>query len=215
MTPQKPFKHFVIFDLETTGLSPRYGDRMIEIAALKVNVPLRRVSDGKGWALNLNALCPGERFSSLLNVDQAISYEAYQVNGITAGMLKTAPRADEILPEFLKFINQGCLIGHNVRFDLGFLTNELSLAGLMLEATHFLDTVRLARRVLPELRRYSLFNLAHALGVGRAQEHRAMSDVELTYDVFRNLLNVADRQDICTVEELIDVCGGRYCGCEK
>jgi len=204
---------FVVFDVETTGLSPGYGDRIIEIGALQVNIPLVIVP-GSGSsrirALDIRRLTKGKSFSSLVKVDEDISYGAFLVNRITPAMLQTAPRAEKILPEFLKFIAGSCLIGHNVRFDLGFLLHELSLAGLTLPEVHFMDTVRLARRLLPELRRYSLASLIYFLGIDRIQEHRAMSDVELTYLVFRSLLAIADRRDLCTHSDLLQLCGGRH-----
>jgi len=203
---------FVVFDVETTGLSPRTGDRMIEIGALKVEIPLVTVPDSGMKALDARKMKKGRKFSTLLKVDRDVSYGAFMVNGITPAMLRTAPRAETVLPEFLKFIDGACLIGHNVRFDLGFLVHELSILGLKLPETDFLDTVRLARYLVPELRRYSLISMIHFLEIGQVQEHRAMSDVELTYQVFRSLLNIADRRDLCTHTDLLRLCGGRHAG---
>ncbi len=201
---------FVIFDVETTGLSPRAGDRVIEIGAAQVDIPLVTVPGSRGRALDIRRMSRRKNFSTLLQVDREVSYGAFMVNGITPGMLEDAPRAEEVWPEFLKFISGSCLIAHNVRFDLSFLLHELGLLKLNLPASHFLDTVRLARYLLPELRRYSLMSLAHFLEVGRVQEHRAMSDVEITFEVFRALLAMADRRDLCTQEDLLRVSGGRH-----
>ena len=181
---------FVIFDVETTGLSPHTGDRIIEIAALKI----------KG----MKAV---ERFETFVDPQREISWGAFMVNGISPQMLEGAPKAGEILPSFLDFLGESCLVGHNVKFDLGFLQQEVRLAGQALSVRHALDTVKMARRLLPELGRYSLANVAYALGLEQEQKHRAMSDVELTFDVFKQLLSIAERKDIENMKKLIDLCG--------
>ena len=201
---------FVIVDVETTGLSHRYGDRMIEVAGLKVSIPLIRTPDTQAWALDLCAIQKGATFSSLLKVEREVSAGAFFVNGITPRMLETAPRAAAVLPEFLDFMQDACVIGHNVRFDLNFLAHEYSLLGLELAEKRFVDTVRLARRLLPELSRYSLANVAYSLGIDQRQEHRALSDVEMTYQVFRALLKIADRRDYCTFENIYSLSGGCF-----
>jgi DNA polymerase-3 subunit epsilon len=94
---------FVIFDVETTGLSPIDGDRIVEIAALKI----------KGSAVV-------DQFHSLVNPQRSMPMQATQVNNITDDMLITAPIAADILPEMINFIGGACVAGHNVRFDLNF-----------------------------------------------------------------------------------------------
>ena len=187
----KNFKNteFVIVDVETTGLSPRFGDRIIEIAALKVK--------------NLQ---PAERFVTFVDPQREISYGAFLVNRITPHMLKGAPKADTVMPEFLKFIGRTCLVGHNINFDLSFITYELGLLGLELGPRRtILDTLRLSRNLLPDLGSYALRSVSYALGVEQVQQHRAMADVEITCEVFRKLLEIADRRDICELEQLISL----------
>ncbi|OGX24321.1 MAG: hypothetical protein A2787_09030 [Omnitrophica WOR_2 bacterium RIFCSPHIGHO2_01_FULL_48_9] len=179
-------QQFVVFDVETTGLSPLAGDRIIEIAALKID-----------------KLQPVEKFYSLINPEREISWGAYQVNGISQAMVAPAPKAKHVLPKFLKFIEGSRLIGHNVKFDLGFLSNELSLAGLPWEETAAVDTIKMARTLLPGLPSYSLAAVSYALGIDTVQKHRAMSDVELTFAVFRYLLENAARKELTGVDELI------------
>ena len=163
---------FVIFDVETTGLFPETGDRMIEIAALKVT--------------DLQIV---DKFYSLLDPQREISLGAYEVNGITPGMLQGAPEAKDVLPRFLKFLGGAHLVGHNIKFDLGFLCHELSLLDMKLhEKTMVVDTLKLARRVLPALGRYPLWLVAESLGIKIEQKHRAMADVELTLQVFQRLM---------------------------
>lgn len=168
-------KEFVVFDVETTGLSPTFGDRIVEIAALKAK-GLQKI----------------DHFHSLVNPGRSISLAAFEVNRISDQMVANAPRFQDIAADLLCFINGATLIGHNIRFDLGFLYHELETAGLTIgRDIIFLDTMQIARRVLPELRRYPLWAVANALGIQERQKHRAMSDVELTFEVFCRLARLA------------------------
>ena len=184
---------FIIFDVETTGLSPRWGDRIVEIAALKIK--------------NLKII---ERFETLVNPEREISYGAFRVNGITQSMVQDAPKAVKVLPDFLEFMGEGCLVGHNVNFDLGFLHQELSLAGhSSLMGKMALDTIRMAKGFLPPLPSYSLSSLVYALSLDRQQTHRAMSDVELTLQVFLHLVKVAQQRNVDNLEQLVRLFGYR------
>ncbi len=178
----KDFKkaEFVIFDIETTGLSPSWGDRIVEIAALKVK-------NSK----------PVDRFYSFVDPQREISFGAFAVNGITEEMLRGAPTSCEILPRFLEFLGDAALVGHNVGFDLSFLCHELSLLGMGLkDKTVIVDTLKMARHLLPNLGRYPLWFVAESLGLPKGQQHRAMSDVELTFDVFRRLIKEMGEKNI-------------------
>lgn len=173
-------REFVIFDVETTGLSAAGGDRMVEIAALKVK--------------DLKAV---DRFHSMINPERSISPGAYEVNRISEAMLVDAPRSYEILPTFLKFLGDATIVGHNISFDLGFLRNELDLAGFLPKKPFSaLDTLRISRRVMPHLRRHPLWFVANALGIERKQSHRAMADVEMTFEVFYQLIGLAKKKNI-------------------
>ena len=133
---------FVIFDVETTGLSPKDGDRIVEIGALRYK---------NGQAL--------DSFSSLLNPQRPVSPGAFAVNRISQEMLKDAPTAAEVLPKFLEFAGNGCLAGYNVGFDMGFLEAELGLFGQALpEDTAVVDIIQMARRTFPGLSSYGLGN---------------------------------------------------------
>ena len=178
----KNFKRteFVVFDVETTGLSPSWGDRIVEIAALKVR-------NSK----------PIERFYSFVDPQREISFGAFAVNGITGEMLKGAPTSREILPRFLEFVGDAALVGHNVRFDLSFLCYELSLLSMGLkDKTVIIDTLKMARHLLPDLGRYPLWFVAQSLGITKGQQHRAMADVELTFNVFRRLIEEMGEKNI-------------------
>src|SRR5271163_1362727 len=95
---------FVIFDVETTGLSPIDGDRIVEIAAVKVR-----------------GLVVVDKFYSLVNPQRNIPSQASQVNNITEDMVNKAPVSADILPQMIHFIGGACVAGHNVKFDLNFL----------------------------------------------------------------------------------------------
>jgi DNA polymerase III epsilon subunit family exonuclease len=171
---------FVIFDVETTGLSPLDGDRIVEIAAVKVKGPL--VVD---------------KFYSLVNPQRSMPPQATLVNNITEDMLITAPVAADILPQMIHFIGGACVAGHNVRFDLNFLCYELSLIGRRLnDQTPAVDTLKMARDLLPYLSNHKLAYLARSLGLAVDQTHRAMADVELTVAVFLRLMEIAGDKNL-------------------
>ena len=102
---------FTIFDTETTGLNPEFGDRIVEIAAMKL-VNNKKIA----------------QFQSLINPQRPISEAAFRVNRISPGMVAQAPRMEAVLPEFLKFVGDSCLCSYNAGFDMAFLYNEARLA---------------------------------------------------------------------------------------
>jgi DNA polymerase III subunit alpha, Gram-positive type len=171
---------FTIFDTETTGLDPTCGDRIVELAAL-------RVKGGKRL---------GE-FSALVNPGREISPEAFAVNKISPEMLKDSPGIEKIMPEFLEFIKGSCLCSYNAKFDLGFLNNELKLIGSPdLGDFVVFDVLTMAKRLLPTLERYPLWFVAQKLEVKLIQMHRAFSDVEMTWEVFNKLKIICQQKGI-------------------
>ncbi|HTY45261.1 MAG TPA: exonuclease domain-containing protein [Patescibacteria group bacterium] len=162
---------FVIFDTETTGLNPEYGDRVVEIAGMRI----------KGEQI-LGS------FQTLLNPGRPVSEAAFAVNQITSEMLAGAPSVETAMPEFLVFIKDACLCSYNAGFDLGFLQNELKFIGRQLpQETAVVDVLKMARRIIPGMSRYALWFVAGQLGIKAQQQHRAFSDVEMTLEVFRRL----------------------------
>ena len=193
--PGFPETEFVVLDVETTGLSPRLGDRIVEIAALKIR-----------------GLQPAAEFHSLVNPRRPVPWRAVQFHGITDDMLSRSPSADEVLPSFLEFAGEAVLVGHNLRFDLGFLDTELSRSQLKWKTPHsWVCTAKMARRLLPELGRYPLWALARHFDIETLQQHRALSDVTLTFAVFLKLLQVAGRRDIDDVFNLSRLFGRCRC----
>ncbi len=171
---------FVVFDVETTGLSPQQGDRIIEIAAMKIR---------SGQVV--------DKFHSLVNPQRSIPAEASRVNNITEDMIADAPTSREVLPRMIDFIAGACVAGHNARFDVGFLSFELAAMGRKLkDDTPVIDTLKMAKELLPYLSSYKLAYLARSLGVTVTETHRALADVALTVAVFNRLADMAREKQL-------------------
>jgi DNA polymerase-3 subunit alpha (Gram-positive type) len=165
---------FTVFDTETTGLEPQSGDRIVEIAGI-------RFKGNEQIAV----------FQTLVNPKRPISEAAAAVNHITLDMLKDAPAIDRVMPDFLDFIKGSCICSYNATFDLEFLSHELKLMGRELPADLIaVDILKMAKRLLPGLERYALWFVAERLGIKDPQQHRALSDVELTLEAFYRLKNI-------------------------
>lgn len=178
---------YVVFDVETTGLFPRGGDRVIEIAAAKIR--------------NLEIVAT---FEHLINPGRDIPVESQRIHQITPEMVADAPRADEVLPMFVDFIGGACLCGQNIKFDLDFVCHELAVMGAkMREETPAVDTLKMARYFMPQLGSFRLSNLAQAFGVRVDVTHRALADVELTFKVFRHLLIAARDQGMTQFADIL------------
>jgi DNA polymerase III subunit epsilon len=174
---------YVVLDTETTGLRPG-SHRVIEIAGV-------RIRGGEALGSFQTLLNPGTRLPSFI----------VQFTGINQEMVNTAPKAAEIFPDFLSFIDGAILVGHNVGFDLGFLSYEARLLGLDFPIDG-LDTIPLARRFLPALRRFKLDSVADHLKIATANRHRALGDARVTAAVFIKLLALAQEQGIQTLGHL-------------
>jgi len=171
---------FTIFDTETTGLEPQSGDRIVEIAAVRLRGE-EKIAE----------------FSSLVNPHRQISEAAFKVNRITPLMLESAPDIETVMPKFLSFIQDSCLCSYNASFDLEFLNNELKLMGRKnLEKVAVVDLLTMARRLMPGLERYSLGFVSERLGIKFMQEHRALSDVQLTLKLFAKLKDILKAKGI-------------------
>jgi DNA polymerase III epsilon subunit family exonuclease len=191
--PYQPLNEttFVIFDVETTGLSPTYGHRVCELACL-------RVRDGVTLG----------RFESLIDPRRPISPGAFRVNHITPEMLRGAPTFAGIAAPLLQVMDGTVLVAHNAPFDLGFLAAELEIARLPLPENPVIDTLTLTRRVFG-FARNSLSAVAAALGLDNGPTHRAMGDVQTTLGVLEHILcDLKRRRGITTLDQLIVFQGG-------
>ena len=156
---------FVVFDIETTGFSPS-KNKIIEIGAVKVE----------------NGEITG-RFSEFVNPDVPIPFDIERLTGINDAMVMDAEKIDVILPKFLDFCGDAVLVAHNASFDVSFISHNAAELGLAFSPT-VLDTVALARVLLPNLNRYKLDTVAKAVGVSLEHHHRAVDDAEATAGIF-------------------------------
>jgi len=172
---------FTIFDTETTGLNPAQGDRIVEIAGLRI-IGNQKIGT----------------FHSLVNPKREISPAAFAVNKITPEMLENAEDISMVLPRFLKFISGSCLCSYNARFDLDFLNNELKNPSFSKEnGIIVLDILTMARRLLPDLSSHALCAVSKELGISKPQQHRALADVEMTWEVFNRLKAMCSEKGVC------------------
>jgi DNA polymerase-3 subunit alpha (Gram-positive type) len=178
---------YVVFDVETTGLSPLDGDRIIEIAAARVR----------------NGIIV-DRYTTFVNPLRPLNPEAQKLNKITQEMVQGAPTAAEVLPKFMEFTGGTCLVAHNASFDIKFVSFELSLSGRKLhDGMAVLDTMKMSRNFLPHLTSQRLSYIAHSLGVPVGDTHRALADVEILVGVLSRLFALAPDYNVKTFQDLI------------
>ena len=156
---------FVVFDIETTGFSP-VNNRIIEIGAVKVE---------RGEIT--------ERFSSFVNPDVPIPFEIEKLTGINDSMVMEAPMIEEVLPRFLEFCEGCVLVAHNASFDMSFIMENCRRQGFSDRFT-YVDTVGIARILLPGQAKHTLDAVAKTMGVSLENHHRAVDDAEATAHIF-------------------------------
>ena len=165
----------VIFDTETTVLSARDGDRVIEIGAIEL---VNRYPTGKVFHVFINP------------EDREVHPDALAIHGISNDFLKDKPNFDEISKEFLAFFSEGSLVAHNAEFDAGFLNAELARLGHPgIDPSRIVDTLKIARRKFPG-QRNSLDALCARFAIDNSHrdKHGALLDSELLAEVYLELL---------------------------
>lgn len=178
---------FVVVDLETTGGAPERGDAIIEIGAL-------RIRGGRIVG----------RFDRLVNPRRRLPPFITRLTGISEEMVAKAPPIDVAIAAFQRFAATDVLIAHNARFDLSFLNAaSVAVSGRPFHQPH-LCTLRLARRLLPAVRKRSLDSLAGHLGVLVTDRHRASGDARATAEIFFHLLELLQRRGIVRLDEALD-----------
>ncbi|MBQ8914497.1 MAG: topoisomerase DNA-binding C4 zinc finger domain-containing protein [Lachnospiraceae bacterium] len=161
---------YVVFDLETTGISPR-KDKVIEISAVKVR--------------NSGVI---DEFSYLVNPMCSIPYGASQVNNITDDMVEDAPTFDKVLPLFIDFIEELPLVGHNIHsFDMNFIYRDCQGLFGKIPDNDYIDTLHISRECLPEMAHHRMTDLALHYGISTEGAHRALADCYMTQKVFEFL----------------------------
>lgn len=159
--------NYVIFDLETTGISPNY-DEVIEISALKV----------KGGEVV-------DEFNTLVNPGRKIPFGATKVNGITNAMVAEAPAFSHVLAEFLDFAEGLVLVGHNIaRFDMKFIWRDAEQYFGEIPQNNYVDTLQVARKHLPRMEHHRLVDLAEHYGISSEGAHRALNDCYMNQKVY-------------------------------
>ncbi len=166
----KYVEDYVVFDLETTGISV-IRDRVVEISAVKV---LRgRIVD---------------QFSTLVNPEMKIPFRASEVNHITDDMVKNAPVFERALDDFNTFAGGMVLTGHNIHtFDMKFIQRDAKAYWGKVFMNDYIDTLMLARQRLPQLTNYKLTDLAGHYSISAEGAHRALADCVMNQRVFEKL----------------------------
>ncbi len=188
-TRAKPLEEttFVVVDLETTSLGTSVH-HIIEIAAA-------RVRSGKVV----------DEFSCLVNPGIRLPPFITHLTGIDDTMLQDQPTIFEVWSGFLEFLGKDVLVAHNASFDLSFLNTVSSLRNGVALANPVLCTLKLARRLLPELKRRGLDALAAHFGIPQIERHRALGDVRITSEVLFHLLERAAQRGAVTLEQVLDL----------
>lgn len=180
---------YVVFDLETTGVSP-YNDEVIEISAVKAR---------KGKVV--------EEFSELVNPKRTIPFAASRVNNITDDMVSDAPFFDEVLRHFLEFVGEDVLVGHNIQsFDMKFIYRDCERYFHQLITNDYVDTLILAKRCFPEWRHRRLGDLADYYGISTRGAHRALADCRMNQRVFELLGKEMNTEKKKTLDSNVKTC---------
>ena len=174
---------YVVFDLETTGFSPE-TNRIIEIGAVKVQ-------NGKIV----------DKFSTFVNPQVPIPFRIEQLTSINDSMVIDAPVIADILPEFMKFCEGCVMVAHNADFDMSFIKKNCQRLDIDCKPT-IVDTVALARVLLPNLNRFKLDTVAKALGVSLENHHRAVDDAGCTAEIFVKFIEMLRERGMSTLDEV-------------
>ena len=177
---------FVVFDIETTGFSPE-KNRIIEIGAVKVE----------------NGVIT-DRFSTFVNPDVPIPFEIENLTGINDNMVLDAEKIEAVLPKFLSFCEGCALVAHNASFDVSFISYQAKAQGLSFDPT-VLDTVAMARHLLPNLNRFKLDTVAKALDISLENHHRAVDDAGATAEIFIKFVEMLRDRGVENLDQLNDM----------
>ena len=174
---------YCVFDLETTGISFR-TEKITEIGIMKVR---------NGEVI--------DSFETFVNPEKPIPMRVQEITHITDEMVKDAPTIEEIMPKVLEFFGDSVLVAHNADFDTSFIKYNCDRMGLKFDNT-YLDTLRLAKDLFPDYKKYKLGIIAENLGIKVEVAHRALDDVDTTVKVFNVMLKMLKDKGIKTLEEM-------------
>ncbi|MCC3358355.1 ATP-dependent DNA helicase DinG [Bacillus sp. REN16] len=178
-------KRFVVVDLETTGNSPKKGDKIIQFAAVVIE-------DGEII----------ERFATFVNPKQDIPVFIEQFTGISNEVVANAPDFSIVAPEIISSFKDSYFVAHNVPFDYSFLQEELAQCGFENFHCPTIDTVELSRVMLPLADSYKLGQLAETLSLTHENPHQADSDAEVTAEILLKILLKIEQLPLVTVQKL-------------
>ncbi|MRX70967.1 ATP-dependent DNA helicase DinG [Bacillus lacus] len=178
-------QRFVVVDVETTGNSPKKGDRIIQIAA--VVVENQKIVD---------------TFSSFINPYTEIPLFIEQLTGITQQMVEDAPPFKEVAKTISEMLEDAYFVAHNVYFDLAFIQEELQQSGMPRFQGGLIDTVELARIAYPQSSSYKLTELSEELGIKHDHPHRADSDAEVTAEILLKILAKFQELPVVSLQSL-------------
>ncbi len=174
---------FVVFDLETTGFSPT-KNQIIEIGAVKV----------VGGEIK-------ESYQTFVNPQVPIPFHIENITKINDNMVIDAPLIDTVLPEFLAFCGDSVLVAHNASFDMSFIIEKGKEQGIDVRNT-YLDTLQLARTLLPNQNKHTLDSVAKTYKISLENHHRAIDDATATAQIFKHMIGVLYKDDIFTLQQV-------------
>ena len=180
---------YCVLDLETTGFSFR-TEKITEIGIMKIK---------NGVVL--------DEFSCFVNPEKPIPQKVVEVTNITDDMVKDAETIDKVFPKMLEFIGDSVLVAHNADFDIGFLKYNAKELGYTLDNT-YLDTLRLAKELFPDYKKYKLGIIAENLGIKVEVAHRALDDVDTTVKVFNVMIDMLKEKGAKKIEDIDKICAG-------
>ncbi|MCM1258726.1 MAG: PolC-type DNA polymerase III, partial [Roseburia sp.] len=174
---------YIVFDLETTGFSPNVN-KIIEIGAVKV----------ENGSIT-------DKFSAFVNPGVPIPFEIENLTGINDDMVLNEEPIEKVLPRFMEFCGGAVMVAHNADFDMSFIKHNCKILGIEKEFT-ILDTVALARMLLPGLNRFKLDTVAKALGISLENHHRAVDDAGCTAEIFVKFIQMLGDRGISDLKKL-------------
>ncbi|MBP0726204.1 PolC-type DNA polymerase III [Bacillus sp. RG28] len=180
---------YVVFDVETTGLSAVY-DTIIELAAVKIH---------NGEII--------DRFERFANPHHPLSATTIELTGITDEMVKDAPNIDIVLKEFKEWMEDCILVAHNASFDMGFIQMGFKKYEIGETQNSVIDTLELARNLYPEFKNFRLNTLCKKFDINLTQHHRAIYDAEATGFLMIKMLKDAAEEGMLYHEQLNDSMG--------
>ena len=174
---------YCVLDLETTGLSFR-TEKITEVGIMKIK-------DGKVI----------DEFSCFVNPEKPIPQKVVEVTNITDDMVKDAETIDKVFPKILEFVGNSVLVAHNADFDIGFLKYNAKQLGYELNNT-YMDTLKLAKSLFPDFKKYKLGIIAEKLGIVVEVAHRALDDVDTTVKVLNVMLSMLKEKGAKTIDDI-------------